>query len=450
MENVEEVWAKIKEKLELRITSVSYSLWINPIKPLSMTDEELVLVAQSTSAKNQILRNFLDRILECFGELTEGKTIKITVLDPNEEIEYLEKNMKNTKEKEKTEEKSPFLEKFTFDNFVVGKSNQFVYAAARTVAEHPGERYNPLFIYGGVGLGKTHLLHAIGNYIHESYPTLKVEYATIRQFTNDYVNSLMSSSKTKSLLDFRGKYGNVDVLLVDDIQFISNKKETQEEFFHIFNDLIMNNKQVIICSDRPPKEIETLEERLRSRFVSGLIHDIQSPDIETRLAILRKKSQLEKYYAEEEVLNYIAERVDTNIRELEGKLREVYFLATLSGKKVATMEEARESFSNSEVVDTKETLTPEMIINTVCDYFNVSYKDIVGKKKTKEIVEPRMYAIYLIYDLLGLPLDNIGEIFGGRDHTTIMHSRNKITEELKSNKKTKTIIDEIKNQFKND
>ena len=444
MQDIESLWQQILEKLELRISSVSFMLWIKTIKPLEIDENgNFIIVAQSVTAKNQILRNFIDKINECYYEVT-NKNLKITVLDQNEEIEYLKNNKVDEKNSAKREEKSPFMEKYTFDNFVVGKSNQFVYAAARTVADHPGKRYNPLFIYGGVGLGKTHLLHAIGNYIHEFSPNLKIMYVTCEQFTNDYINSLGSPTKNKAVMEFRGKYRNLDVLMVDDIQFISNKTGTQEEFFHTFNDLILNNKQIIICSDRPPKEIETLEDRLRSRFASGLIHDIQSPDIETRIAILHKKSQLEKYYAEDDVINYIAEKVDTNIRELEGKLSEVYFLATLNGKKVATMEEAKEIFSREPIEDIKSDLTPEKIISVVCDYFNVSNQDIIGKKKNKEIVEPRMLAIYLISELLSLPLVNIGKIFGGRDHTTIMHSRDKISEELKNNKKTKNIVNELK------
>lgn len=447
MQDIETIWKQILEKLELRISSVSFMLWIKTIKPLEIDENgNFILVAQSVTAKNQILRNFLDKIDDCANEVT-GKSFKITILDQNEEVEYLKNNKVDEKNTSKNEEKSPFKEKFTFDNFVVGKSNQFVYAAARTVAEHPGKRYNPLFIYGGVGLGKTHLLHAIGNYIHEFSPNLKIMYVTCEQFTNDYIASLYSSTKNKSIMEFRGKYRNLDVLMVDDIQFISRGKETQEEFFHTFNELIMNNKQIIICSDRPPKDIETLEDRLRSRFSSGLIHDIQAPDIETRIAILHKKSQLEKYYAEDEVINYIAERVDTNIRELEGKLSEVYFLATLNGKKVATMEEAKEVFTKEPKEEIKNDLNVDKIISTVCDYFNIGYQDIIGKKKNKEVVEPRMIAIYLISELLNLPLVNIGKIFGGRDHTTIMHSRDKITEELKTNKKIQNLVSDIKNML---
>ena len=447
MQDISSIWQQVLEKLELRVSSVSYMLWIKTIKPIEIDESDnFIVAASSVSAKNQILRNFIDKIGECCFEVV-NKPLKIVVLDPNEEIEYLKNNKVEETKTEAKPEKNPFVEKFTFDNFVVGKSNQFVYAAARTVAEHPGKRYNPLFIYGGVGLGKTHLLHAIGNYIREHSPELKIQYVPFENFTNDYISSLYSPTKTKSIMEFRGKYRNLDVLMVDDIQLISNKKETQEEFFHTFNELILANKQVILCSDRPPKEISTLEDRLRSRFASGLIHDIQKPDIETRIAILHKKSQLEKYYAEDEVINYIAEHVDTSVRELEGKLSEVYFLATLSGKKVATMAEVEDVFSNN-MEEMKNELTPDKIITVVCDYFNTSYQDITGKKKNKEIVEPRMIAIYLISEILDLPLVSIGKLFGGRDHTTIMHSRDKISEELKVNKKTQTLVNEIKNMLK--
>lgn len=446
MQDITVIWQQILEKLELRISSVSFMLWIKTIKPIEIDDKDnFIIAAQSISAKNQIGRNFMDKISDCCFEVV-GKPMKIVVLDPNEEIEYLKNNKVEEKDNSVKDEKNPFVEKFTFDNFVVGKSNQFVYAAARTVAEHPGKRYNPLFIYGSSGLGKTHLLHAIGNYIREFEPSLKIKYVTCEQFTNDYISSLYSSTKNKAIIEFREKYRNLDVLMVDDIQFISNKKETQEEFFHTFNEMTLSNKQVIICSDRPPKEIATLEDRLRTRFASGLIHDIQKPDIETRIAILHKKSQLEKYYAEDEVINYIAEHIDTNIRELEGKLSEVYFLATLSGKKIATMDEVKDIFSNQKE-ELKNDLTPDKIISVVCDYFNISYQDIIGKKKNKEIVEPRMIAIYLISELLNLPLVNIGKIFGGRDHTTIMHSRDKISQDLKVNKKTQTLVNEIKNSL---
>lgn len=446
MQEVTTIWQQVLEKLELRVSSVSFMLWIKTIKPLEIDDKDnFIIVAQSVSAKNQILRNFLDKIGDCCFEVV-GKPLKIVVLDQNEEIEYMKNNNVEEKSVSAVEEKNPFIEEFTFDNFVVGKSNQFVYTAAQAVAQNPGSNFNPLFIYGNSGLGKTHLMHAIGNYIRKHNPQLKIKYVTCEQFSTSYINSLLSSSKNKSIMEFRELYRNLDVLMVDDIQFLSKGKEIQEEFFHTFNELIMNNKQVILCSDRHPKEISTLEERLRTRFLNGLIHDISQPDLETRIAILHKKSQIEKYYVEDDVINFIAEHIDTNVRELTGKLKEVYFLATLSGKKMATMEDVKNVFEN-EKEEIKNDLTPEKIIGVVCDYFNVTEQDLIGKKKSKEIVEPRMISIYLISDLLNLPLVNIGKIFGGRDHTTIMHSRDKISQELKNNKKTQTLINEIKNML---
>ena len=344
--------------------------------------------------------------------------------------------------------KNPFNSKYTFDNFVVGKSNQFVYAAARAVAEHPGLKFNPLFIYGGVGLGKTHILHAIGNYLREFNPNLKVMYVTCEQFVNSYIESLGSISKTKATLEFRSKYRNLDVLMVDDIQFISKKTSTQEEFFHTFNELFQNNKQIIIASDRPPKDIETLTDRLRSRLACGLIQDIQAPDFETKIAILRKKCQLEKYVIDDDVIEYIAEKVDTNIRELEGMLSKVYFLANLMGKRSATMEEAKAALDSQVEEEKNEGLTPDDIIDAVCKYFDTTKQDLIGKKKSKEVVEPRMIAIYLISEILEIPLVSIGKIFGGRDHTTIMHSRDKITDQMKSSHKTQSVVSEIRKMLK--
>ena len=444
MQDIELIWQQILEKLQIRISSVSFMLWIKTIKPLEIDDNgNFVIAAQSVSAKNQILRNFADKITDCAFEVLQ-KPIKLVVLDQNEEIEYL----KNSKVEEQNviekQDKNPFKEEFTFDNFVVGKSNQFVYTAAQAVAQNPGSNFNPLFIYGNSGLGKTHLLHAIGNYVRQYSPELKIKYVTCEQFTNSYISSLLSPSKNKSIMEFREIYRNLDVLMVDDIQFLSRGKEIQEEFFHTFNELIMNGKQIILCSDRPPKEIATLEDRLRTRFSSGLIHDISKPDLETRIAILHKKSQVEKYFVDDEVINFIAEHIDTNVRELTGKLKEVYFLAKISGKKSATIEDVKEIFENQKE-ELKNDLTADKVIDVVCDYFNITKEDITGKKKNKEIVEPRMIAIYLISELLSLPLVNIGKIFGGRDHTTIMHSRDKISQDLKVNRKTQTLVNEIKN-----
>ncbi len=448
MQELSSLWQAILDKLQLMVSNVSFIMWFKPLKVLDLVDNTtLVISTNSTSAKNQILRNYMDKLTEAVHDIL-GENIEVEILDQNEEISYIEKNGKKARAKEVEVSKNPFNAKYTFDNFVVGKSNQFVYAAARAVAEHPGEKFNPLFIYGGVGLGKTHLLHAVGNYLREFNPNLKVMYVTCEQFTNAYIESLGSPSKTKATLEFRSKFRNLDVLMIDDIQFISTKPSTQEEFFHTFNELHEANKQIIITSDRPPKEIKTLADRLRSRFSMGLIQDIQTPDLETRIAILRKKCQIEKYVIDDEVIDYIAERVDSNIRELEGTLSKVYFLANLMGKRSASMEEALEALNGEAEEEKNEGLTPDAIIEGVCKYFDVTKEDILGKKKSKDVVEPRMIAIYLISDILEIPLVSIGKIFGGRDHTTIMHSRDKIADGVKTSHKMQTLVSEIRKLLK--
>ena len=448
MQELKNIWATILEKLELNVSNVSFVMWFKPLKVVDLVDnKKLVIATNSTSAKNQILRNYMDKLSEVVNDII-GTSVEIEVLDPNEEIAYVEKNGDKNSQKEVEVTKNPFNNKYTFDNFVVGKSNQFVYAAARAVAEHPGEKFNPLFIYGGVGLGKTHILHAIGNYLREFNPNLKVAYVTCEQFVNAYTESLGSNSKMKATLEFRAKYRNLDVLMVDDIQSISNKMGTQEEFFNTYNELYQNNKQVIITSDRPPKEIPTLTDRLQSRFSSGILQDIQSPDYETKVAILRKKCQIEKYVIDDDAINYIAERVDSNIRELEGMLAKVNFFANLLGKKSATKEDAIEAFDSEAEEDKNEDYTPEMIISTVCKYFDITKEEIVSKKKSKEIVEPRMIAIYLIDELLAMPLKAIGKIFGGRDHSTVINARDNISAKMKTSQKTQTIVAEIKRMLK--
>jgi len=286
------------------------------------------------------------------------------------------------------------------------------------------------------------LLHAIGNYIIQFYPNLKIKYVTCEKFTNDYIESMLSK-KEESKIEFRERYRNLDVLMVDDIQFLSKKDSTQEEFFHTFNDLYQNNKQIILSSDRPPKEIATLAQRLESRFASGLIQDIQPPDFETRIAILRKKAQQERYFIDDDVIEFIADKINTNIREMEGLLSKVHFFATLLGKKSAGIDEAKEAFKEN-LNSVKENLTLDSITDIVCNHFNISKTDIVGKKKSKEIVEPRMIAIYLINEILDVPLMTIGKYFGGRDHTTIIHARDKITELVKTDPETKYIISQLK------
>ena len=448
MQELNKLWQQLMDKLELSVSNVSFVMWFKPLKIIDFSENKtLFLSTKSSFAKNQILKNYFDK-LKTSAEEIFGEGVEIEILDPNEEKDYLSKNKPNLTKNEVETSKNPFNPKYTFGNFVVGKCNQTVYAASRAVAENPGKSFNPLFIYGGVGLGKTHLLHAIGNYIRESSPQLKVKYVTCEQFTNDYIESLGSSIKNKTNSQFREKYRNVDVLIVDDIQFISKKTSTQEEFFHTFNDLYQFGKQIIIASDRPPKEIETLEDRLRSRFTMGLIQDLQPPDFETRVAILRKKCQLEKCSITDEALNFIADRIDSNVRELEGMLSKVCFLSNLIGKNEADINDVREAFSDKYDEKNEGGANADQIIKAVCDYFDISKDDITGKKKNKEIVEPRMIAIYMISEMLELPLVTIGKIFGGRDHTTIMHSRDKISAEIKNNRKIQTFVSEIKKMLK--
>ena len=446
MKELQTLWKQVLNKIEIMVSAVSFELWIEPLEVLDFpSSQKLILVANTEYAKKQVLKRHSDQLKSAISEVF-GEDVTFEILDPIEKEEYLKKNKPDSKQTvlEKEEQQSTsFDPRYTFDNFVVGKCNQIVYAAAHSVAENPGKRFNPLFIYGASGLGKTHLLHAIGNYIASERPNLKLKYVTCEQFTNDYINSLHGSAKELNINKFREKYRFADVLMVDDIQFISNKNETQEEFFHTFNDLFQNNKQIIIASDRPPKEIATLSDRLKSRFASGFIQDMQVPDFETRVAILRKKAQLEKFIIDDDVINFIAEKVDTNIREMEGLLSKVYFLATLLGKPSATIEEAREAFKE-DLDEKREGLNPDIIIDAVCKYFSVSKAEIVGKKKNKEIVEPRMIAIYLTCEMLDLPLVVIGKVFGGRDHTTIIHARDKIGEQVKENGKIKSFVSAVK------
>ena len=443
MQNIKESWKQVLDIISTEVTTVTFDLWIKTLEPLMIKDDCLIILATSESAKkrcNDLCASQLKlAIAESFENVGSYK-----IISPEEKETFAVDNQTDVVVQEVKKPVSiNFNSKYNFDNFVVGKSNEFVFAASRAVAENPGKRFNPLFIYGGVGLGKTHIMHSIGNYLTTHSPHLKIIYVTCEQFTNDYINSLRSNNKDKSISSFREKYRNVDVLMVDDIQFISNKTETQEEFFHTFNDLYQNNKQIVIASDRHPKEIATLSDRLVSRFTSGLIQDIQSPDFETRVAILKRKAADEGYNIENDVFDYLAEKLDTNIRELEGYLAKVHFYAGIHAKHFANMDDALEALKDEK--PEKEKIGANDIVEAVCKYYNVEKSNLIGKKKNKEIVDPRQMSIYLITELTDLPLTSIGTYFGGRDHTTIMHARDKITAEIKSNPRLKTIATDLKN-----
>lgn len=453
MIKLKENWDKVLNIMEKQVTAITFDLWVKALVPYTVYEDKIILFTNSVSAKNQCEKNFkpllklaLDEVFKDeysgFKIITEDEKNLYTVQEESEE--NLDEQVPSENIKENRINLNP---KYTFNNFVVGKSNQFVYAAARSVAENPSAKFNPLFIYGGVGLGKTHLLHAIGNYIAKNFPNKRIIYVTCEQFANDYIDAIRSGVKENAISSFREKYRNVDVLLMDDIQFISKKTETQENFFHTFNDLYQANKQIVLASDRPPKDIETLSDRLRSRFASGLIQDIQSPDFETRVAILIKKAQIENYNVESEVIDYLAENFDTNVRELEGYLSKVVFHANLLGHHFAGLEDAYMALKDIEKED-KENLDIEKIIKICCEYFNVSREDLISKKKNKEIVVPRQICMFIITEFLDTPLVAIGDYFGGRDHTTVMHARDKITRNLKTDDKLKNQIFDLKDKIK--
>ena len=329
--------------------------------------------------------------------------------------------------------------KYTFDTFVVGNNNRFAHAAALAVAEAPATSYNPLFIYGGVGLGKTHLMHAIGNAILRKNKKANILYVTSEKFTNQLINSIKDNTSAQ----FRDKYRNIDVLLIDDIQFIAGKERCQEEFFHTFNTLHESGKQIILSSDRPPKDIQLLEDRLKSRFEWGLIADISNPDYETRLAILRKKAQLDNIIIDDEILSNIANRIDSNIRELEGTLNKLIAKSSLTNSPI-TMEMAERAI-NDIVAQQEKVISAEFIQETVAKYFNINAKDLRGSKRSNDIAFPRQIAMYLCRNVAQMSLPQIGKDFGKRDHTTVMHACTKIENEIKENQNTKLIVESVKN-----
>lgn len=439
-------WNEVLKDMGNLVTAVSYDLYIETLEPIKIDNNKLVVLASTSTNKKQLLRLHKEKLLTAIKNHFETVD-DIIVLEPSEKEAFLE-DIKQAEETIETNqmlnEKNILNKKYTFDNFVVGQSNKIVYSAALNVAENPGKNFNPLFIYGGTGLGKTHLLHAIGNYVTKN-KDFKIIYVTCEQFMNDFTKSI----REKTTEAFRHKYREVDLLMIDDIQFISNKTGTQEEFFHTFNDLHQFNKQIILASDKHPRNIDALEERLRSRFSGGLIQDIQKPDFETRLAILQKKVEIENYSVESNVLEFLAEKIDTNIRELEGSLNKVVSLSILIGKNKATMLEAEEALKDI-AISQAQNLSVDKIMEVVCKYYNVKKADLIGKKKNKEIVDPRQICIYLITELMDIPLMTIGNAFGGRDHTTIMHARDKIAQNIKTNKSLKVNIEDLIAMIKSD
>ena len=433
---------KAKDLLKEEMTNISYTTWIKSLEIQSVNDNKIVLVALSEIQKDAIESRLFDLVVNTFNFIT-NKTCEITIVVKSEEKdkEYLQEENNQDFTASESYSNSFLNPKYTFDTFVIGNNNKFAQAAAYAVAEAPATAYNPLFIYGGVGLGKTHLMHAIGNQILKNNPNTKILYVTSEQFINELVNSIKDANFKNEL--FRNKYRNIDVLLIDDIQFIAGKKMGQEEFFHTFNTLYQSGKQIIISSDKPPRDIPLLEERLKSRFEWGILADISMTDYETRLAILRKKVQLENIIIEDYILSVIATKIDTNIRELEGALNKIVAYASLTHSQI-TIEMAEKAI-NDIVLQKEKIISADYIQEIVAKYFNIDKKDLISTKKSNDIAYPRQIAMYLCRTIGQMSFPKIGSEFGNRDHTTVMHAFNKIEKEVKENTNTKLIVDSVKN-----
>lgn len=451
MTDLEILWEKslnFLNKNDKNVNAIACDIWYPNLKPVRIKDNTLVLSTKMKMVKQAITPEYENKILFAVQQSEPSVSEVIIVLEKDSDLSLIDIDKKEV-EKEQTVPKreNPFMEMYTFDSFISGDSNSLALNAAKVVAEHPGVKYNPLFIYSGVGLGKTHLLHAIGNYIYKHNKKLKLTYATTEELVNDFLLSI-NNIKESSKKAFNEKYRDCDVLLIDDIQFLAGKTATQEAFFNLFNQLYTNQKQIIITSDKAPKDLSNLEERLTSRFGCGLIVDIQTPKIETRVAILKYKAMKEKFMLSNEVAFYIAEISKTqSIREMEGYLNRVIFSSSLLMKNIDTQEMAAEVLS--EIVNEKisgKNIDKDIIIETVSTYLNISIKDIFSKTRKQEVVFARQLCIYLISQMLSLPLASIGKLFN-RDHTTIMHAKNKIETDLKTDKKLKLQISDITNEF---
>ncbi|MFD1447882.1 chromosomal replication initiator protein DnaA [Oceanobacillus profundus] len=445
MENIEELWVATLEKIEEKISKPSFDTWLKNTKAEAIEKNTLIISAPNEFARDWLETQYTELISDILGEVTGTKlNTKFIIPTSNMEVEDT-KQVTSQKAESITNDmpKSMLNSKYTFDTFVIGAGNRFAHAASLAVAEAPAKAYNPLFIYGGVGLGKTHLMHAIGHYVREHNPKAKVVYLTSEKFTNEFINAIMDNKSNS----FRNKYRNIDVLLIDDIQFIAGKESTQEEFFHTFNALHEESKQIIISSDRPPKEIPTLEDRLRSRFEWGLITDITPPDLETRIAILTKKAKAEGLDIPNEVMLYIANQINTNIRELEGALIRVVAYSSLVNQDIdASL--AADALKDIIPSSKPKVITIEGIQEIIAERYNIRIEDFAAKKRTKSIAFPRQIAMYLSRELTDFSLPKIGEEFGGRDHTTVIHAHEKISKLLEEDSDLNRDIEDIKETLK--
>ncbi|MEZ0537080.1 chromosomal replication initiator protein DnaA [Caldicellulosiruptoraceae bacterium PP1] len=448
--DVNKVWEDIKEVIKQELnpspTDISYNTWINSLIPLCFDETDSLILASFADFHREIVVNrYSLLILNALRQLY-APHLGLKVILPTEVEQY--KKYQKSKQDQENELSTYLNPKYTFDTFVVGNNNRLAHAAALAVAEtSPGERtYNPLFIYGGVGLGKTHLMHAIGHHVLKNHPNAKIMYVTSEMFTNELIAAIRDEKND----EFRAKYRSVDVLLIDDIQFLGGKERTQEEFFHTFNALYEANKKIILSSDRPPKEITTLEDRLRSRFEWGLITDIQAPDFETRIAILSKKCQLEGISVPQEVLEFIATKIETNIRELEGALNKIIAYSKLISENHEINLELAEKALKEFIASTKQKeITIEMIQAEVANYYNIKFEDFKSSRRSRNIAFPRQVAMYISREITNVSLPKIGEAFGGKDHTTVLHACEKIKELINKDSNLRNAVETIKKRIIN-
>ena len=441
--NLQDLWEKTLDVLKNEMSEVSFNTWMKSCSPISISEDTIKISVPNAFTRDILNNRYKDLVANSIQGIC-AKLYKLEFLISSEvALEETQKQQKIKSLSLNDEISNTLNPKYTFDSFIIGNSNRFAHAASLAVAEAPAKAYNPLFIYGGVGLGKTHLMHAIGHYILENNPKAKVEYISSEKFTNELINAIKHDKNE----EFRNKYRNVDVLLIDDIQFIAGKEGTQEEFFHTFNALHEANKQIILSSDRAPKEIPTLEDRLRSRFEWGLIADIQAPDFETRMAILKKKADLERLNVPNEVMVYIATKIKSNIRELEGALIRIVAYSSLTNREI-TVDLASEALKDIISKRQAKSITIDSIQDIVSSYFNLRVQDFKSQKRTRNVAYPRQIAMYLSRKLTDMSLPKIGEEFGGRDHTTVIHAYEKISENLKTDEGLQSTIDDITKKLK--
>jgi len=443
MNIIEEKWVEILDRVKTdhELTNVSFNTWIKPLRIYQIEGKDItILVPTEQVGLDYVSKHYLLPLKAAIGEVTGMEDCEIHFILPE--------NVEAESRKKEIEDKSHIAglnPKYTFDTFVVGSNNKFAHAASLAVAESPGKVYNPLFLYGGVGLGKTHLMNSIAHYIIENHPEMHILYVTSEEFTNEVIEAIRNGKNT-ALPTFREKYRNIDVLLIDDIQFIIGKESTQEEFFHTFNALHTAGKQIVISSDRPPRDMDVLDERIRSRFEWGLMADIQSPDYETRMAILRKKQELDGSNVSQDVLEYIATNVRSNIRELEGSLNKVIALANLEQREV-NVELAEKVLQDIISPNEKKKITPDYIIEIVADEYEITPEDIKSSSKSRKFSYPRQVVMYLCRQMIGDNLQTIAESVGVTNHTTIMYGINKIDKEYRENPETKERIDMIREKI---